>query len=48
MPLFHRLGLPDDASFLFDENPDPELYTEVAEPPAEAPAEADTTEEPTE
>ena len=37
MPLFHRLGLPDDCTQLFDENPDPAIYTEVTE---EAPAPA--------
>lgn len=29
MPLFHRLGLPDDCTQLYDENPDPTIYTEV-------------------
>ena len=32
MPLFHRLGLPDDCTQLFDENPDPTIYTEVLDP----------------
>ena len=37
MPLFTQLGLPDDCTFEFDVNPDPERFTEVGTAPVVTP-----------
>jgi hypothetical protein len=48
VPLFTRLGLPDDCTFSFDVNPDPKIYTEVKAKPDPTPKKSDQAEAPAE